>query len=75
MRWKYYKDAFPGYPHMPERQLKWFIGKALQVRAHKSWNDDSSRWGEWIVKIEQPDLRYRDRYEERLPEARELLKG
>jgi hypothetical protein len=76
MRAGIWMKQYPDYPHRPARQLKWFITKAIQVRgSHKSWNGDSSRWGDWIVAIELPDERYRYRYQERLPEARELLKG
>jgi hypothetical protein len=76
MRTSIWLGSYPGYPHMPERQLKWFISKALDVRGNRtSWNDDSSQWGEWIVAVERPDLKYRDRYQERLPEARRLLAG
>jgi len=76
MRLGIWLKEYPDYPHKPERQLKWFITKALRVRGDRmSWNDDSSRWGDWIVVVEVPDDRFRHRYQERLPEARELLKG
>jgi hypothetical protein len=74
MRTGIWLKAYPGYPNHPERQLEWFITKALEVRGGRtSWNRDSSRWGEWIADVERPEARYRGRYQQRLPEARRLL--
>ena len=74
MRTSIWLDRYPGYPTRPERQLKWFITKALEVQdGRKAMVGDSSRWGEWIADVERPDPKYRGRYQQRLPEARRLL--
>jgi hypothetical protein len=74
MRTGIWLKSYPGYPTHPERQLKWFITKALEVQdGRTAWNRDPSRWGEWCADVERPEDRYRGRYQQRLPEARRLL--
>ncbi len=80
MRTGIWLGQYPGYPSRPERQLKWFIAKALQVkrqREARGWTSfarDPSQWGGWAADIELPDERYRGRYQTRLSEARRLLR-
>lgn len=74
MRTSIWLEQYPGYPSRPARQLKWFITKALEVQnGRQALVRDSSRWGEWIADVERPARQYRGRYQQRLPEARQLL--
>jgi hypothetical protein len=74
MQTSYWLERYPGYPHKPELQLKWFIDQALAVRAkHPELARDPHRWGEWVADIEQPQASLRGRYAERLDEARALV--
>jgi hypothetical protein len=73
------KGEYAGFPENPDLQAKWFIDNALQVKkarlaAGKSI-DDPSQFGEWIADVERPAEQYRGRYQLRLAEARNLLKG
>jgi hypothetical protein len=68
---------YAGYPDRPELQLKWFIDKALEVKAQRRARgqsvDNPSQYGEWIADVERPAAQYRGRYQLRLDEARALV--
>jgi hypothetical protein len=79
MRVSIWMKRYPDFPVHPERQMKWFIDKALAVKVQRlksgnaSFLTDSSQWGRWIADIENPKEEYRGRYQTRLQEARQLL--
>jgi len=60
-----------GYADRPELQLDWFLDHAEAVGGRRN---DPSGYGEWIADVERPAEQYRGRYQERLDEARELLR-
>jgi cell wall-associated NlpC family hydrolase len=72
------EGEYAGYAARPQRQLAWFLDHAAAVRdqrvARGDAIDDPSHYGEWIADVERPAVRYRDRYQPRLDEARELLR-
>jgi hypothetical protein len=78
MRTSVWLGQYPDYPTQPARQLAWFITQALKVKQLRERDGqdvvgDSSQWGQWAADVEQPQESYRGRYQERLPEARQLL--
>jgi hypothetical protein len=69
---------YAGYADHPERQLDWFLDRAEEVRRARVARGqpvDESSYGEWVADIERPREIYRGRYQLRLDEARELLRG
>ena len=74
------QGAYAGYPTNPDLQVKWFIDHALahkraQIAAgDRDFGKDPGAWGEWIADVERPAEQYRDRYQLRLAEARNLLR-
>jgi hypothetical protein len=70
---------YAGYLTRPELQLRWFVDRALGVRAARvaagdgAFGTDPAAWGAWIADVERPAERYRARYQERLDAARRLL--
>jgi hypothetical protein len=62
---------YAGYADDPELQLDWFLDHAEAVGGRP---DDPAGYGEWIADVERPAEQYRGRYQERLDEARELLR-
>jgi putative peptide zinc metalloprotease protein len=67
---------YPGYPDDPGLQLKWFIDRALAVKAAQpALAADPSRWGEWVAEVEYPREDLRFKYGERLEEARALVRS
>jgi cell wall-associated NlpC family hydrolase len=72
------KGPYAGYLARPQRQLAWFLDHAAAVRDQRLMRgqtvDDPSRYGEWVADVERPAARYRDRYQARLEEARDLLR-
>jgi hypothetical protein len=74
MQTVYWLTGYPDYPHKPELQMKWFIDQALAVKAARpELARDPALWGEWVADIENPAVAFRDRYAERLDDARALL--
>jgi hypothetical protein len=61
---------YAGYSDDPELQLDWFLDHAEQLPAR-----GPDGYGEWIADVERPAEQYRGRYQLRLDEARELLRG
>ena len=61
--------------------MKWFIDHALAVKKQRlaagdrGFLKDPGQWGNWIADVERPAEQYRYRYQERLEEARGLLRG
>jgi hypothetical protein len=75
MQTTYWLERYPGYPHKPELQLRWFVDQALAVRAeHPELAHDPQRWGEWVANVERPQESLRGRYADRLDDARALLR-
>jgi len=76
-----YFDTGPyaGFPDRPELQIGWFTETATSVREARLDAGkpdplaDDSAWGEWIADVEKPAAQYRDRYQLRLADAREIL--
>jgi len=70
---------YAGYPTQPRLQLEWFLDHAEQVRdqrlAHGLSIRDPGHYGDWIADVERPAEQYRGRYQLRLEDARELLRG
>lgn len=70
---------YRGYLRNPDLQMRWFLDQAAAVRAAYIRNGKgdparrSSRYGVWIADIERPAAQYRDRYQLRLKDARELV--
>lgn len=70
---------YAGFARRPELQLTWFTETAADVRERRLAAGepdplrDERAWGEWIADVERPAERYRDRYQLRLAEARELI--
>jgi hypothetical protein len=62
---------YAGYADRPELQLDWFLDHAKEVGGRVG---DPSGYGEWIADVERPAEQYRGRYQERLEEARQLLR-
>jgi cell wall-associated NlpC family hydrolase len=73
------EGAYRGYPANPDLQLQWFLDRAVAVKArHVAAGDagfghDPHGWGEWVADVENPDRRYRGRYQEQLDAAHGLL--
>lgn len=74
------RGDYRGYPNDAELQLTWFLDQATAVKSARiaagdgDFGRDSSTWGNWIADVERPDERYRFRYQERLGDARELVR-
>jgi hypothetical protein len=74
------QGAYAGYAEKPELQLKWFIDNAVALKQRRlaegaaGFGSDDRTWGEWIADVERPAAQYRHRYQERLAEARALLR-
>ena len=70
---------YAGYAGQPHLQLEWFLDHAEQVRDQRVARGlpirDPGNYGEWIADVERPAEQYRGRYQLRLEEARELLRG
>jgi hypothetical protein len=64
------RGEYAGYGARPELQLKWFLDHAAQLPSR-----GPERYGDWIADVERPAEQYRGRYQLRLDEARELLRG
>jgi len=75
------QGAYAGFAHRPDLQVKWFLDHAEAVKQERlaqgdsSFVNDPSKWGDWIADVERPAEQYRDRYQLRLDEARQLLGG
>ena len=75
------QGEYAGYGQDPEKQIKWFIDHALHEKrkrlddGYSNFLTDDTKWGEWIADVERPAEQYRGRYQERLEEARALLRG
>ena len=75
------QGAYAGFAHRPDLQVKWFLDHAEAVKQERlaqgdsSFANDPSKWGDWIADVERPAEHYRDRYQLRLDEARQLLGG
>src|SRR5918994_6293580 len=74
------QGEYAGYPERPNLQLKWFIDHAVAVKrerlaADRGFGRDPAAFGEWIADVERPAEQYRGRYQLRLEEARNLLRG
>jgi hypothetical protein len=73
------QGAYEGFAHRPDLQVKWFLDHAEAVKQERlaqgdsSFVNDPSKWGDWIADVERPAEQYRDRYQLRLDEARQLL--
>ena len=71
------KDEYAGYPAQPEKQLDWFLDKALEVRAQRIARgqavDDPKQYGDWIADIERPAEQYRGRYQFNFEKAHALI--
>ncbi len=65
------RGDYAGYADRPELQLDWFLDHAEQVGGRAG---DGGGYGEWIADVERPAEQYRGRYQERLDEARDLLR-
>ncbi len=70
------EGPYAGYLTDPQKQIEWFLNKALAVRgSDPSLASDPSRWGEWVADVERPAAEYRYRYQLQLGEAVQLLRG
>jgi hypothetical protein len=73
------QGEYAGYPSRPQLQLKWFLDHAAEVKKQRVARGqsvtDPNSFGEWIADVERPAEQYRGRYQLRLGEARELLRG
>jgi cell wall-associated NlpC family hydrolase/murein DD-endopeptidase MepM/ murein hydrolase activator NlpD len=73
------QGEYAGYGQDPEKQIKWFLDHAVHEKqkrledGYTNFLDDDSKWGDWVADVERPAAPYRDRYQERLEEARALL--
>ena len=63
---------YAGFPERPELQLEWFVDQADAVRGDHG--SDPDRYGEWVADVLRPPAQYRGRYQERLGEARSLIR-
>jgi len=64
------QGEYAGYGTRPERQLDWFLDHAARLPPR-----GADQYGNWIADVERPAEQYRGRYQLRLDEARELLRG
>jgi len=73
------RGDYAGFPERPELQLRWFIDLATRVRRARIEGGrgdplaDEAGWGEWIADVLRPPEQNRGRYQQRLPQARELI--
>ena len=70
------QGEYAGYPDRPDLQLEWFVDHAELERTRriaKGLGTTELEYGEWIADVERPAAQYRDRYQLRLSEARELI--
>jgi hypothetical protein len=73
------QGAYAGFPDHPELQINWFLDQAVanrQSRIAAGRPDpagDANLWGDWIADVLRPPEQYRDRYQPRLDEARQLI--
>jgi hypothetical protein len=73
------QGQYAGFAENPELQLKWFIDTAVAVKEKRNaqgftaFEDDPSKWGEWIADVERPAEQYRGRYQLKLADAQGLL--
>ena len=74
------EGTYAGYSDNPELQLRWFLDGAVALKAQRlaegvsDFGADDGTWGEWIADVERPAEQYRYRYQEKLEEARWLLR-
>jgi murein DD-endopeptidase MepM/ murein hydrolase activator NlpD len=74
------QGAYAGYAENPELQLRWFLDGAVALKEQRlaegvtDFGADDGTWGEWIADVERPAEQYRYRYQEKLEEARWLLR-
>ncbi len=72
--------AYTGYPERPELQMRWFIDRALALKADRiaggdtTFGRDPATFGNWVADVERPAEQYRGRYQLRLDEAQQLLR-
>jgi hypothetical protein len=70
---------YAGYLARPELQLRWFVDRALTVRAARiaagdaAFGADPAGWGAWIADVERPAAPNRGLYQPQLDAARALL--
>ncbi|MFL5930291.1 MAG: NlpC/P60 family protein, partial [Gaiellaceae bacterium] len=73
------QGEYAGYGQDPEKQIKWFLDHAVHEKekrlADGYFLGDETKWGDWVADVERPAEQYRGRYQERLEEARALLRG
>ena len=73
------RGDYAGFPERPELQLRWFIDLATRVRRARIEGGrgdplaDEAGWGEWIADVLRPPEQNRGHYQQRLPQARELI--
>jgi hypothetical protein len=73
------QGQYAGFAQNPELQLKWFIDTAVAVKEKRNaqgftaFEEDPSKWGEWIADVERPAEQYRGRYQLKLADAQALL--
>jgi hypothetical protein len=75
------QGEYAGYGQDPEKQIKWFLDHAVHEKekrladGYTNFLADDTKWGDWVADVERPAEQYRGRYQERLEEARALLRG
>jgi hypothetical protein len=75
------QGEYAGYGQDPEKQIKWFLDHAVHEKekrladGYTNFLDDDTKWGDWVADVERPAEQYRGRYQQRLEEARALLRG
>ena len=75
------QGEYAGYGREPEKQIKWFLDHAVHEKekrladGYTNFLGDDTKWGDWVADVERPAEQYRGRYQERLEEARALLRG
>jgi hypothetical protein len=75
------QGEYAGYGQDPEKQIKWFIDHAVHEKekrvagGYTNFLSDETKWGDWVADVERPAAEYRGRYQDRLEEARALLRG
>ena len=75
------QGEYAGYGRDPEKQIKWFLDHAVHEKekrladGYTNFLGDETKWGDWVADVERPAEQYRGRYQERLAEARALLRG
>jgi hypothetical protein len=73
------QGEYAGYPDHPDLQLEWFLDQASALRDARlaagvvGYGQDPATWGEWAADVLRPAAQYRDRYQLRLGEARNLV--